>query len=123
MDINSTWKSSFPVFSNNCMAVDVTLAAATPTLILPAIQAALALLTLPNFRGYQLWLIAGAGVTDVTWGSSANPVFPLPHLPAAGGIHPEPLKVILSEDRTGSFDGPTLVSAGGGVIHCLVWAP
>lgn len=122
MDLNATWKNSFPLFTNDCVAVDITLAAATPTLLYPAIQAAVAALSLPQRSPKQIWLVAASGITDVLVGTSANISFPLQHIPAAGGAHPEPFKFIVSEDRFGAFDGPALVSAGGGVIHCLLWA-
>lgn len=123
MDLNTTWKNSFPVFTNDCLSIDITLAPATVTPLLPAIQAACGLLSLQNRSPKMVWIIGGRGVTDALIGTSANITFPLQHLPAAGNTHPEPFKFIFSEDRGFSaFDGPALISAAGGTIHCLVWA-
>jgi len=122
MDLNATWKSSFPLFTNDCVAVDITLAAATPTLLYPAIQAAVAALSLPQRSPKQVWLMAASGVTDVLIGTSANISFPLQHMPGGGAPHGTPFQFIVSEDRFGAFDGPALVSAAGGVVHCFLWA-
>lgn len=122
LDYNTTMINSIPVWGINTQSVVVAVTAATETALIPAITAAAIAAGAPlKSKPKMLWLVTESAMPDLFIGQAGGGLqnYPVPHIPAAGGAHPQGLQVVLSDEP--SIGGPSVLSATGGDLYVLVW--